>query len=72
MDLACASNAVRELTQHLDSPGEEHWNSLRRLVGYLKRKIRIGKEIVKPKALRIWLDEFRQPNSYQQEKCNWW
>ena len=31
MDLAC-SNAIRELTQHLDAPGEEHWKALGRLI----------------------------------------
>lgn len=31
----CA-NAIRELSSHLESPGEEHWKALDRLVGYLK------------------------------------
>ena len=30
----CA-NACRELSQHLDNPGEEQWNALERLLGYL-------------------------------------
>jgi hypothetical protein len=31
----CA-NAVRDLCGHLESPGEEHWIALGRLIGYLK------------------------------------
>ena len=57
MDVAC-SNAVRELAQHLDSPGEEHWKALGRLVGYLKTRIGTGKIMKKPKELRVvgWSD----------------
>jgi len=29
-------NAIRDLTSHLATPGEEHWNALTRLVGHLK------------------------------------
>ena len=57
MDLAC-SNAIRELTQHLDAPGEEHWKALNRLIGYLKVRIGVGKKIRKPLELRVigWSD----------------
>ena len=57
MDVAC-SNAVRELAQHLDSPGEEHWKALSRLVGYIKTRIGVGKIIRKPEELRVvgWSD----------------
>ena len=57
MDVAC-SNAVRELAQHLDSPGEEHWKALGRLVGYLKTRIGVGKIMRKPMELRVvgWSD----------------
>ena len=57
MDVGC-SNAVRELAQHLDSPGEEHWKALGRLVGYLKTRIGKGRIIRKPLELRVvgWSD----------------
>lgn len=34
---AC-SNAVRELSQHMQSPGEMHWRALGIVIGYLKSK----------------------------------
>jgi hypothetical protein len=45
----CA-NAVRDLCGHLESPGEEHWKALGRLIGYLKGnyrplKLRCPKEL---------------------------
>ena len=52
MDITCA-NAVRELAQYLDSPGEEHQKALGRLVGYLKTRIGKGKIIRKPMELRV-------------------
>ena len=52
MDLAC-SNAIRELTQHLDAPGEEHSKALNILIGYLKVRIGVGKKIRKPLELRV-------------------
>ena len=57
MDLAC-SNAIRELTQHLDAPGEKHWKALGRLIGYLKTRIGVGKKIRRPLELRVigWSD----------------
>jgi len=30
------SNAIRELSQHLENPGKEQWKSMERLMGYLK------------------------------------
>jgi hypothetical protein len=35
----CA-NAVRDLCGHMESPGEEHWKALGRLIGYLKGNYR--------------------------------
>ena len=57
MDIPC-SNAIRELAQHLDSPSEEHWKALKRIVGYLKTRIGKGKMLRRPKELRIigWSD----------------
>ena len=57
MDTAC-SNAIRELTQHLEAPGEEHWKALRRLIGFLKTRRKIGRIIKRPKELRVvgWSD----------------
>ena len=47
----CA-NACRELSQHLENPGDAHWNALERLLGYLhespaacKMKLRAPKEL---------------------------
>ena len=57
MDTAC-SNAIRELTQHLEAPGEEHWKALNRLIGFLKTRRKIGKIIKRPRELRVvgWSD----------------
>ena len=32
------SNAARELSAHLASPGKEHWKALERCVGYMANK----------------------------------
>ena len=57
MDIPC-SNAIRELAQHLEAPGEEHWKYINRMVGFLKTRIKKGKIIRKPKELRYvgWSD----------------
>ena len=31
-------NSVRELSQHMSNPGKEHWDSMKRFMGYLKSK----------------------------------
>ena len=30
------ANAAQELSSHMENPGEEHWKSIGRMVGYLK------------------------------------
>jgi hypothetical protein len=47
----CA-NAVRDLCGHLESPGEEHWKALGRLIGYLKGNYRPLK-LRRQKELRV-------------------
>ena len=47
----CA-NPIRELAQHLKSPGEEHWKALERFCGYVKRKPYHGLTFRKPRELR--------------------
>ena len=32
------ANPVRELSSHMECPGEEHWKSIGRMVGYLKHE----------------------------------
>ena len=32
------SNAVRELSQHMSNPGEQHWKALDRIIGYVSNK----------------------------------
>ena len=56
-DIPCA-NAIRELAQHLEAPGEEHWKYINRMVGFLKTRIKKGKIIRKPRELRFigWSD----------------
>ena len=46
------SNAIRELSQHLENPGVEQWKSVERLLGYLKGHYRPLK-MEAPKELRI-------------------
>ena len=33
------ANPVCELSLHMECPGEEHWKSIGRMVGYLKHEI---------------------------------
>ena len=30
------SNAVRDLSRHMENPGEQHWMAMKRVVGYMK------------------------------------
>ena len=46
------ANLARELAQHLSNPGEEHWKSLERMVGYIKAKHYEGLIYRKSKKLR--------------------
>ena len=47
------ANACRELASHLSNPGEEHWKSLVRAVGYVKgRQEGSGLKLRCPKELR--------------------
>ena len=46
------ANAARELAQHMTNPGEEHWNSMERMVGYMKGKEFYGIILRKPKYLK--------------------
>ena len=46
-------NTARELTRHFSSPGEEHWNGVFRMAGYLKKhKDEIFITYMKPEELR--------------------
>jgi hypothetical protein len=46
------ANPAQELAQHLSKPGEEHWKSLEKMVGYIKAKHYEGLIYRKPKELR--------------------
>ena len=45
------SNAARELSAHLASPGKEHWKALERCVGYMANKAFEGLKFRKPNKL---------------------
>ena len=45
-------NAVRELSSHMSNPGEEHWNAMARVVGYLKGHGRYEFVLRAPEELR--------------------
>jgi hypothetical protein len=45
-------NSVRELSTHLQHPGEEHWKSVGRLGGYLKSKETVTLTMRSPEELR--------------------
>ena len=47
------ANPVRELSSHMECPGEEHWKSIGRMVGYLKHEATHGLRFNKPKDLAI-------------------
>ena len=44
-------NASRDLARHMSNPGEEHWKSMGRIVGYLKGKELHGHVMRKPESL---------------------
>ena len=47
------ANVARELTKHFSNPGEEHWQELKRVVGYMKKhKDKIQLVYRKPRDLR--------------------
>ena len=48
-------NAVRDLARYMSNPGEEQWKAMRRVVGYLKGKIRHGHVMRRPKDLKAGL-----------------
>ena len=45
-------NSVRKLSQHMSNPGEEHWKSMERMVGYMKGKSFYGICYRKPNDLK--------------------
>ena len=40
------ANPVRELSSHMECPGEEHWKSIGRMVGYLSQTCRNSGESI--------------------------
>jgi hypothetical protein len=50
-------NAVRELAMFMDSPGEEHWKAMKRLVGYLE-STDVHLKLREPVDLKVyaWVD----------------
>ena len=44
---------MRELSSHMECPGEEHWKSIGRMVGNLKHEATHGLRFNKPKDLAI-------------------
>ena len=46
------ANAARELAKHMTNPGEEHWKSMERMVGYMKGKKLYGLIYRKPENLK--------------------
>ena len=47
------SNAVRDLSRHLENPGESHWMAMKRVVGYMKGQTKKGLLLTKPVELRM-------------------
>ena len=47
------SNACRELSTYMDSPGPDHWKSVKRAVGYIKGRIGKGLRFRPPKNLNL-------------------
>ena len=50
--LDCA-NAVRDLAQHMSSPGVDQWKAMEQVVGYLKDKELHGLIMKKPESLTV-------------------
>jgi Reverse transcriptase (RNA-dependent DNA polymerase)/gag-polypeptide of LTR copia-type/Zinc knuckle len=47
-------NAIRELASNMDRPGEEHWKSLQRLIGYIAGNDPATLVLRKPRDLKIY------------------
>jgi hypothetical protein len=50
--MPAATNAIRDLSSHLDNPGKDHWKALIRLVGYIKGSSRFLR-LRAPRELRV-------------------
>ena len=44
-------NAAQELSSHMENPGEKHWKSIGRMVGYLKHEAEHGLRFNRPKQV---------------------
>jgi len=47
------SYAVRDLSRHMENPGESHWMAMKRVAGYMKGQTRKGLLLTKPVELRM-------------------
>ena len=47
------SFAVGQLARHMHNPGKEHWEAMRRLVGYLRGKEKHEIVLYRPKDMRV-------------------
>jgi len=47
------SNAVRDLSRHMENPGAQHWMAMKRVVGYMKGQSLQGLRMTKPIELRM-------------------
>ena len=47
------TNAVRDLARNMSNPGEEQWNAMNRIVGYLKGKKLHGLIMLRPECLTV-------------------
>ena len=47
------SNAVRDLSRHMENPGEQHWMAMKRVVGYMKGQSLQGSRMTKQIELRM-------------------
>ena len=46
--------ATRALSSHMSNPGVQHWNAMKRLVGYVKQMDLKGIKYVEPECLQVW------------------
>ena len=46
--------AVRALSSHMSNSGSKHWNSMNRLVGFIKRMELKGIRFVEPERFQSW------------------
>ena len=73
------ANPVRELSSHMECPGEEHWKSIGRMVGYLKHEATLGCASTSPRTWRssVWLTVICNEQGYSEEYywllsyCGW-